>query len=87
MEPGQTYHNFNHANGSENIFREDENYRFFLKQYANYLGDVVETYAYCLMPNHFHFLVGVKPEDELRKTFPKFEILEKMISKQFSIFF
>ncbi|OOG78313.1 transposase [Algoriphagus sp. A40] len=87
MEPGQTYHIFNHANGDENIFREDENYRFFLKQYSKYLGDVVDTYAYCLMPNHFHLLVGVKPEDQLRKTFPKFETLEKLTSKQFSNFF
>lgn len=65
MEPGQTYHIFNHANGDENIFREDENYRFFLKQYSKYLGDVVDTYAYCLMPNHFHLLVGVKVDSDL----------------------
>lgn len=62
-EPVQTYPIFNHAIVSENIFREDENYRFFLKQYAKYLGDVVYTYAYCLMPNHFHLLVGVKSEE------------------------
>ncbi|MBA4300283.1 MAG: transposase, partial [Cyclobacterium sp.] len=43
MEPGQPYPIYNHANGSENIFREDENYRFFLQQYANYLGEVVDT--------------------------------------------
>jgi len=60
MEPGQTYHIFNHANGSENIFREEENYRFFLHQYTKYLGEVVDTYAFCLMPNHFHLLVGVR---------------------------
>lgn len=60
MEPGQSYHIFNHANGIENIFREEDNYRFFLKQYTKYLGEVVDTYAYCLMPNHFHFLVGVR---------------------------
>jgi len=60
MESGQSYHIYNHANGSENIFREEENYRFFLQQYDKYLGGVVDTYAYCLMPNHFHFLVGVK---------------------------
>lgn len=60
MEPGQSYHIYNHANGSENIFREEENYRYFLQQYAKYLGKVVDTYAYCLMPNHFHLLVGVK---------------------------
>lgn len=88
MESGQTFHIFNHANGSENIFREEDNYRFFLKQYAKYLGEVVDTYAYCLMPNHFHLLVGLKPEDQLNKTFPIYrDGLEKLVSKQFSNFF
>ncbi|MCH7398139.1 transposase [Belliella sp. DSM 107340] len=60
MEPEQSYHIYNHANGTENIFREEENYRFFLQQYAKYLGEKVDTYAFCLMPNHFHLLVCVK---------------------------
>lgn len=87
MECAQSYHIYNHANGTEDIFREEENYRFFLGQYAKYLGDVLDTYAYCLMPNHFHFLVGVKLEEALIKTFPKFETLEKLVSKKFSNFF
>ncbi|WP_373493062.1 transposase [Aquiflexum sp.] len=62
MEPEQSYHIFNHANGTENIFREVENYRYFLQQYAKYLGRVVDTYAFCLMPNHFHLLVGVRSD-------------------------
>lgn len=32
MEIGQSYHIFNHANGREDNFLEEENYRFFLKQ-------------------------------------------------------
>jgi putative transposase len=87
MELGQSYHIYNHANGMENIFREEENYRFFLQQYQKYLGEVVDTYAYCLMPNHFHLLVGVKDMEVLRSTFPKFETLEKLVSKRFSNFF
>lgn len=46
----------------ENIFRDEENYRFFLQQYAKYLDGVVDTYAFCLMPNHFHLLVGVRSD-------------------------
>ncbi len=87
MEPCQSYHIYNHANGSENIFREEENYRYFLQQYGKHLEKVVETYAFCLMPNHFHLLVGIKEEEVLRRTFPKFETLEKLVSKQFSNFF
>ncbi len=40
MEPNQSYHIYNHANGTENIFLEEENYRFFLQQYEKYLGRV-----------------------------------------------
>ena len=65
MEPGQSYHIYNRANGTENIFWEEENYRFFLQQYAKYLAEWVDTYAYCLMPNHFHLLVGVKERPNL----------------------
>lgn len=51
------YHLFNHAVGNEMLFREDKNYIYFLKKMAFYLPMVCETYAYCLLPNHFHFLV------------------------------
>lgn len=92
METGQTYHIYNHANGSENIFREEENYRFFLQQYKKHLADVVDTHAYCLMPNHFHFLIRIKASEEL-KDLPGFENLEgldshqKRVSKNFSNLF
>jgi putative transposase len=72
MEIGQTYHIYNHANGNENIFREEENYRYFLQQYKKHLAEVVDTFAYCLMPNHFHFLVRIKDDRELLKN-PTFE--------------
>nr|MBI1232614.1 transposase [Cytophagales bacterium] len=62
MELGQSYHIYNHVNGTENIFREEENYRYFLQQYSKYLGGVVDTYGYCLMPNHLHLLVGIRSD-------------------------
>jgi REP element-mobilizing transposase RayT len=60
MEEEKFYHIFNRGNNRENIFKEEENYHYFLKQYEKYLSGVVDTYAYCLMPNHFHFLVKIK---------------------------
>jgi putative transposase len=65
MEPGKFYHIYTHANGFENLFRENENYRYFLERYSNYIPDVADTWAWCLMPNHIHFLVQVKNEKEL----------------------
>ena len=93
LQPSTCYHIYNHANGSENIFREAENYRFFLEKYDLYISPVAETLAWCLMPNHFHLLIQVKDESALlNKAFPKFETLEKLtaangISKQFGNLF
>ncbi len=61
---GGFYHIFNHAVGSENLFRNRENYRYFLEKYHEYIDHVAQTYCYCLMPNHFHFLVRFHPQQK-----------------------
>lgn len=63
LQPDTSYHIFNHANGFENIFREPENYRFFMEKYQLYISPIAETYAYCLMPNHFHLVVRIRKRD------------------------
>jgi REP element-mobilizing transposase RayT len=60
LEAGRHYHIYNRGNNSERIFYKDENYRYFLKKFDYYLSNFLEVYAFCLMPNHFHFLVKVK---------------------------
>jgi hypothetical protein len=60
LEPGAYYHIYNHANGSDNLFRNDDNYMFFLKKYSEFISPVADTFAYCLMPNHFHLAVRMK---------------------------
>ena len=91
MQPETFYHIYNHANGFENLFRSDENYRYFLQQWGNYVQPVAETYAYCLMPNHIHFLIRAKKESELLNNdnidLTGFENLSGLISKKFSNLF
>ena len=90
MQPSTFYHLYNHANGNENLFRNDENYRFFLQKYAKHISPVADTYAYCLMPNHLHFLIKIKSEEEIISAFGKFanqQKLEYRISKQFANLF
>ncbi len=65
MEAEKIYHIYNHANGNENLFREKDNYRFFLQQWDKYISPIAQTYAYCLMPNHIHFLVQIKNDSEI----------------------
>ena len=90
MQPEKLYHIYNHANGSENLFRETENYLYFLRQWGKYISPITETLAYCLMPNHFHCLVLIKKQEEIEATFGKFETFQKLeylLSKQFANFF
>ncbi|MBN1118164.1 MAG: hypothetical protein JXA77_13225, partial [Bacteroidales bacterium] len=60
LEPNNYYHIFNHAVGNENLFVEDKNYAFFLDKFEKYIVEFIDVFAYCLMPNHFHFLIRVK---------------------------
>jgi len=83
---GEYYHIYNRGNGKMDIFREADDYTFFLfrlKEYlypewkcrrapsASFASTEIERYerltfskddfsliAYCLMPNHFHLLIG-----------------------------
>ncbi len=61
LHQNQYYHIYNRSNNSEIVFRDDENYRYFLDKYRHYFLEGLDTIAYCLMPTHFHFLVYVKP--------------------------
>ncbi len=61
---GGYYHIFNRGNNRETIFREQRNYYYFLKLYEKYIPLVADTFAYCLLPNHFHFLVRIKDEQD-----------------------
>lgn len=89
LVPETCYHVYNRANGSEKLFLSEENYRYFLQKYAEYISPIADTFCYCLMPNHFHFLLRIRKEEELKtlEAFPKFGTLEKLLSKQFSNFF
>jgi REP element-mobilizing transposase RayT len=62
LEFGVHYHVFIRGNNRENLFFEERNYRHFLRLYAKYVLPLVDTYAYCLLPNHFHLLIssGIK---------------------------
>ena len=41
---------------------EDENYVYFLMKMRRHLLPLVDLLCYCLMPNHFHFLLAPKAQ-------------------------
>ena len=60
LEPGKYYHIYNRGINGTNLFFEERNYLYFLQKYSFYMDEVLETFAYCLLGNHFHLLVRVK---------------------------
>jgi putative transposase len=81
--PDSYYHVFNHAIEESNLFNEERNYYYFLEKYEKYISPIAETLAYCLMPNHYHFLVKLKSKDDLVGFFnPEKENLDIDINKK-----
>ncbi len=78
LHPDQFYHIYNHANGDENLFREEKNYYFFLNKAKLYLLPYVKIYAYCIMPNHFHLLISIRSEKTLKAQFMKVAAFHKL---------
>ena len=58
--PGKIYHIYSRTIGKELLFRNEENYAYFLRRYTYFCSKHFATFCYCLLPNHFHFLVQVK---------------------------
>ena len=88
LQYGKYYHIFNRGNNQENIFIEERNYRYFLRLYAKHIMPVSNTYAYCLLRNHFHFLVRIKTVEEQELTgLGDLSALPRKPSQQFSNLF
>ena len=60
FEEGCTYHIYNRSN--ETVFHNRGNYVFFLQKVRKHIFPYAHILCYCLMPNHFHFIVTVKSE-------------------------
>ena len=60
LEPGQYYHLFNRGVNRTDIFPEERNFWYFMQLYTKHLAPLVDTFAYCLMRNHFHYLVRIR---------------------------
>ncbi len=63
-----TYHIYNRGNNRENLFIEQRNYPYFLSLYKKHIEPVADTYAYCLLRNHFHISLRIKTEEEWLQT-------------------
>lgn len=90
LEVDQYYHIFNQGNNREKIFFADRNYFYFIRQYKKYMLSSVNTYAYVLIPNHFHFIIKVTNSNisgQFRKLFQSYALaINKQEGRSGSLF-
>jgi REP element-mobilizing transposase RayT len=65
LAPGKIYHVYTRGNNRETLFKDKENYPYFLRLWFKHIRPVADTYAFCLLSNHFHFAIRVKEIEEL----------------------
>lgn len=53
----EIFHIYNQGNNKQQLFFQERNYHYFLHLVEKFIVPVCDIFAYCLMPNHFHFLI------------------------------
>jgi len=57
FQPHNIYHIYNQGNNRQTTFHKREDYLLFLNLYKKLISPHSSTIAWCLMPNHFHFMI------------------------------
>src|SRR5690554_6423025 len=86
--PGKIYHVYNRGNNRQPIFFEKRNYYFFLEKMKKHLLNHSDLLAWCLMPNHFHWMIKIQEDylpkpttiSESNEGAPSVEVLNRSIS-------
>ena len=90
LEPLRYYHIYNRGNNREKLFHQERNYDYFINRYIHHCFHVLNTYAYCLMNNHFHMLVSVRSVEVQEELFRKADLNSSQLrspSRHLSNFF
>ena len=77
LENGNYYHIYNRGNNGIDVFFDSESYYHFLRLFDRYISPIAETYAWCLLKNHFHILVYIKLDNEVDYSKLEYSTVEK----------
>ena len=62
FEPRHIYHVYNQGNNKKQIFRAHSDYVTFLQLFKSYSLPYCDVLAWCLLPNHFHFMLAANDQ-------------------------
>ncbi|PKP03536.1 MAG: transposase [Bacteroidetes bacterium HGW-Bacteroidetes-6] len=65
LQKGRCYHIYNQGNNKEKIFLSERNYEYFISLIIKHLVPFINIYAFSLIPNHFHLLVGIDEKSDM----------------------
>lgn len=65
LTENNTYHVYNRTNNDEVLFRSEDDYRFFLRQFYKYILPFADVYNFNLLPDHFHFTIRIKTRKQI----------------------
>ena len=71
----EIFHIYNRGNNKQRLFFSDANYEYFLRKVKKHLMLYCDILAWCLMPNHFHFMIFIKEEEHVKLLSNGFQIL------------
>ena len=60
LEAGAMYHVYNRGNNSQPVFLNPCDYHSFLERWERFIWPVAETFAFCLLENHFHAAIRIR---------------------------
>jgi coproporphyrinogen III oxidase/REP element-mobilizing transposase RayT len=72
LQKGHYYHIYNRGINSGIIYSNEGNMDYFLELAGKYLTKNITIIAYCLLKNHYHFIIKVIDEEHITKAFSNF---------------
>ena len=83
LQSGRYYHIYNRTKNGDPLFIDEDDCKFFLELYKTHVVPMAETYAYCLLHDHLHFLIKIR-DDTNGNTYKSFAILFNSYAKRYN---
>lgn len=87
LEHNCFYHLYNRSISDSKLFKGHSDYLALLKKFKEYCTPYFHVYAYCLIPNHFHFIIKVKSQKLIKEIVQQetFDTAQKYLNKEITI--